>query len=82
MVYDENDHAVYSGLERITGSLDGKSGSFVVQMTGKFDGSVATGDWTIVPGSGTGELKGLRGNRQLCRSTAHQQYPLDARLRL
>ncbi len=61
MVYDEDDHAVYSGLERITGSLDGKFGSFVVQMTGKFDGSVATGDWTIVPGSATGELKGLRG---------------------
>lgn len=61
MVYDAQDHAVYSGLERITGTLGGKTGSFVVQMTGKFDGTAASGDWTIVPGSGTGELTGIRG---------------------
>jgi len=61
MVYDENDHAVYSGLEQITGKLGGKSGSFVLQMTGKFDGGVASGDFTVVPGSGTGDLTGLQG---------------------
>ena len=61
MVYDENDHAVYSGLEKITGTLGGKSGSFVLQMTGKFDGGVASGDFTVVPGSGTSALKGLSG---------------------
>ena len=61
MVYDENEHAVYSGLERITGTLNGKAGSFVLQMTGKFDGGVASGDFTVVPGSGTGDLKSLQG---------------------
>ena len=61
MVYDESDHAVYSGLEQITGKLGGKAGSFVLQMTGKFDGAAASGDWTVVPGSGTGELTVLRG---------------------
>ena len=61
MVYDEQDHAVYSGLEHISGKLGSKSGSFVLQMTGKFDGGVASGDWTVVPGSGTGDLKGLQG---------------------
>ena len=61
MVYDQNDHAIYTGLEHISGTLGGKSGSFVLHMEGKFDGGVATGDWLVVPGSGTGDLRGLRG---------------------
>jgi len=61
MVYDAKENAVYNGLEQITGKLGGKSGSFVLQMVGKFDGGVASGDFTVVPGSGTGDLKGLSG---------------------
>ena len=61
MVYDENDHAIYTGLEQITGTLGGKAGSFVLHMDGRFDGGTAKGDWSVVPGSGTGDLKGLRG---------------------
>ena len=79
MVYDENDHAVYSGLEQITGKLGGKAGSFVLQMTGKFDGGVASGDFTVVPGSGTGDLKGLQGKGSFA-AQLHQNntpYTLD-----
>ena len=61
MIYDEHDHAIYTGLEQISGTLGGKKGSFVVQMDGRFDGGTAKGDWSVVAGSGTGELVGLRG---------------------
>ena len=40
---------------------DGRAGSFVLQNTGEFDGMVARGPWSVVAGSGTGELEALRG---------------------
>ena len=54
--------ASFCALERVTGSLGGRSGSFVLQDTGDLtsDGQV-TGSWFVVPGSGTGDLGGLRG---------------------
>lgn len=57
-----NDHtATVYGLERITGALAGRSGSFVLEHVGKLDQGVLDSVRTVVPGSGTGELKGLRG---------------------
>jgi hypothetical protein len=51
----------YIGHDRVTGRLGGKSGSFVFQHGGIMgpDGISNTG--TIVPGSGTEELAGLKG---------------------
>ncbi|TMR17482.1 DUF3224 domain-containing protein [Nonomuraea turkmeniaca] len=53
---------IVAGVERIVGTVDGRSGSFVLTCYGFGDrpGS-AQGYWTVVPGSGTGELAGLRG---------------------
>ncbi|TDC10528.1 DUF3224 family protein [Nonomuraea longispora] len=53
---------IVTGVERIVGSVDGRSGSFVLTCYGfgERPGS-AQGCWTVVPGSGTGELAGLRG---------------------
>jgi hypothetical protein len=52
----------YVGLERIVGSIQGRAGSFVLHhsatMTRATPSSAA---WTIVPDSGTGELRTLRG---------------------
>ncbi len=61
MAYREDGTASYVGLERIVGRLGGKSGSFVLQHVGTFEGGVAKTTFTIVPGSGTGELRGLKG---------------------
>jgi hypothetical protein len=48
-------------LQRVRGKLAGREGSFVLQG----DETVANGKinatWFVVPGSGTGELSGLRG---------------------
>jgi Protein of unknown function (DUF3224) len=51
----------YVGLEHFTCTLDGKSGTFVAQARGVFTDGVAATDWFVVPGSGTGDLVGLRG---------------------
>jgi hypothetical protein len=53
--------ATFVGIERVTGNVAGRSGSFLLQDQGTVTGSVVEGDWFVVPGSGTGELAGLRG---------------------
>jgi len=61
MMYRGDGSATFVGLERVVGRLSGKSGSFVLQRTGVFEGGIATESYSVVPGSGTGELRGLRG---------------------
>jgi Protein of unknown function (DUF3224) len=61
MAYDEGGSAIFVGLERIVGSLAGKSGTFVLQHVGTFDGQTAQADLLIVPGTGTADLEGVRG---------------------
>ena len=51
----------YVGYERITGTLDGRSGSFVVTLEGRHEGGVARTTGRIVADSATGELVGLHG---------------------
>lgn len=61
MCYRSDQEATYSGFERVAGSLGGRAGSFVVQSSGTYADATATTAWSVVPGSGTGELAGLRG---------------------
>jgi hypothetical protein len=62
MVYGDDGSATFVGLERIVGQLAGKTGSFVLQRTGVFENGVAKESYHVIPGSGTGELRGLRGS--------------------
>lgn len=62
MVYRPDGTASFVGLERITGKLAGKAGSFVLQRSGTFDGKLAKEAYSIVADSGTGELAGIRGD--------------------
>jgi hypothetical protein len=62
MCYRPDQTADFVGLQRIVGQIEGRTGSFVLLQTeGTFDGKVARGRLSVVPGSGTGELEGLRG---------------------
>lgn len=61
MMYRPDGTATVVGLERITGRLAGKRGSFVLQRTGVYEGGRATESYLVVPDSGTGELHGLAG---------------------
>jgi hypothetical protein len=61
MFYRDQKSAVFVGLQRVVGRLAGRGGSFVLQVDGAYEGGVARGRWTIVPGSGTDGLLNIRG---------------------
>lgn len=53
--------AVYVGLERITGQLGGRSGSFVLIHDASMSSDGQSLSLTIMRDSGTGGLQGIRG---------------------
>lgn len=71
MMYRDDGSASFIGLERVVGSVDGRSGSFVLQHSGTFKGGLATVTLLVVSGSGTGDLSGLRGKGEF--AVGHQQ---------
>jgi uncharacterized protein DUF3224 len=48
-------------LQRFRGKLDGRAGTFVLQGQEDMKNGKIKGTWFVVPGSGTGDLCGLRG---------------------
>lgn len=73
LYYRPDGTSSYVSLMRITATLQGRSGSFVLQGDGAFDGTTAIGDTTIVDGSGTGELAGISGAAHS--ASTHDDYP-------
>jgi hypothetical protein len=61
MCYREDKTADFVGLQRFVGRIGSRSGSFVMQTRGSFDGTEARGDLDVVVGSGTEELSGITG---------------------
>ena len=61
MCYREDKTADFVGLQRFVGRIGSRSGSFVMQTRGSFDGTEAKGDLDVVAGSGTEELSGITG---------------------
>ena len=62
MMYGGDGSATFVGLEQIVGRVAGKAGSLVLQRTGTFAGGLARESYSVIPGSGTGELRGLSGD--------------------
>jgi hypothetical protein len=58
---DVKGSAGYVAIETVTGVLQGRSGSFVLQHSGTMNRGVATLSVTVVPDSAVGELVGLIG---------------------
>ncbi len=54
--------ADFVGYEYVNGRLGDRSGSFVLQHTGVFEEGAAKGNLSVVPGSGAGDLRGIRGS--------------------
>ena len=48
-------------VQRFSGKLGGRKGSFVLQGSEIVENGKIKATWFVVPGSGTGELSGLRG---------------------
>jgi Protein of unknown function (DUF3224) len=51
----------YVAMERISGTLQGRTGTFALQHSGTMDNGQYHLNVTVVPGSGTGQLAGLSG---------------------
>jgi hypothetical protein len=48
-------------MQRFRGKLGGRQGTFVLQGSELVENGKITARWFVVPGSGTGDLSGLRG---------------------
>ncbi|HTR98208.1 MAG TPA: DUF3224 domain-containing protein [Bacteroidota bacterium] len=82
--YDEKDPhkatAEYAGLIRFEGSVEGKSGSCVIEERGAFADAAAKSTLRILPGSGTGELAGIAGGGTSLATPKSCRVDLDIRL--
>ncbi|HYS26777.1 MAG TPA: DUF3224 domain-containing protein [Vicinamibacterales bacterium] len=61
MMYRSDGSATFVGLERVVGRIGGQSGTFVLERIGAFESGQAKESYSVIPGSGTGELRTLRG---------------------
>ena len=62
MIYRSDGTATFVGFKRVVARIGGRSGTFVLQRTGVFEGGQVKETYSVVPGSGTGELSGLSGD--------------------
>jgi len=70
----------YVAIERVTGTLHGRSGSFVLQHHGLMNRGTPTLSVTVVPDSGTGELTGLEGAFAIIIEGKQHRYEFTYRL--
>jgi len=61
MCYLPTKSARYVGLQRITGTIDGRRGSLVLEAVGDHDGTGSAATWRVIEGTGTGDLAGISG---------------------
>ncbi|MBI5666979.1 MAG: DUF3224 domain-containing protein [Chloroflexi bacterium] len=69
--------AGYVALEQVRGTLQGRSGSFVLQHSGSMNRGMAQLSITVVPDSGTGELTGLAGTMTISIVDDQHQYDFE-----
>lgn len=69
--------AGYVAIERITGTLDARAGSFALQHLGVMTRGVGEMSITVVPDSGTGELVGLAGTLTIHNVDGKHSYDFD-----
>jgi hypothetical protein len=78
--YRADGTAVFVGIERIVGRVGGRTGSFVLQTSGAFDGEEAKATLSVLSGSSTGDLAGLEGEGRFAASRGQQgKLELDYR---
>jgi hypothetical protein len=64
----------YVAIERVTGTLDGRSGTFILQHNATMQNGVYNLNVIVVPDSGTGQLTGLQGTFQIIIKDGHHSY--------
>ena len=65
-------------MEKVTGRLNGRSGTFMLQHNGTMEQG-KTNDWhiVVVPGSGTGELAGIKGKMEIIIEDGKHSYVFE-----
>lgn len=74
---DVNGSAGYVAVERVTGTVHGRSGTFVLQHDALGDRGDLRLNIVVVPDSATGELAGLRGKLDIDISDGKHDYSFD-----
>jgi hypothetical protein len=69
--------AGYVALERVTGTLGGKTGAFVLQHSATMNRGEPQMSINVVPDSGTGELEGLTGKLEIEIAQGQRSYVFD-----
>src|SRR5579884_509656 len=69
--------AGYVAMEVVTGTLMGKTGSFALQHMATMNQNGPKMSVIVVPGSGTGELKGISGEFQIQIANRQHSYAFD-----
>ena len=69
--------AGYVAMERVSGKLDGREGTFALQHIGVMNRGAAELNVTVVPDSGTGELAGLSGKMDIKITEGKHFYEFD-----
>jgi len=69
--------AGYVAIERVTGTLNGREGSFVLQHHGLMNRGTPQLTVTVVPDSGTGQLVGLTGQMSIEIAEGKHSYDFE-----
>lgn len=72
--------AGYVAMECVTGTLQGKSGSFVLQHSGTMNRGAPQLTISVVPDSGTDELTGLSGTLTIQITDGKHLYAMDYKI--
>ncbi|MDQ3282696.1 MAG: DUF3224 domain-containing protein, partial [Acidobacteriota bacterium] len=69
--------AGYVAIERVTGTLHGRTGSFAMQHFGTMNRGEPSLNITIIPDSGTDQLTGISGRMNIIIAEGKHSYELD-----
>ena len=69
--------AGYVAIEKVTGSLHGRRGTFVLQHSATMNRGAPLLSVTVIPDSGSGELTGLSGSLQIIIEDKKHSYLFD-----
>ena len=69
--------AGYVAIERVTGSVKGRKGSFILQHNGTMNRGEPSLVITVVPDSGTDQLEGIKGTMKIDIDAGKHSYELD-----
>jgi len=70
-------NAGYVAIEQVTGTLSGHTGSFALQHIGSMQAGAYKLAVAVVPGSGTGQLKGIAGTLIILIANGKHSYTFD-----